>query len=259
MAEGYTIQWPTATKFKFNINFRGVTDLGFYYEGNSFSQAEHSGTHTDAPAHFAKGSWRIGDIPFDRLFGPGVLIDVADSAQKDPDYLISVNDVMEHEEKYGQIPHQAIVLLNTGQWKHYANRTRYFGYPSADVEPNNVKDLHFPGLHPDAAEWLIENRNPLGIGIDTASIDRGQSTEFKTHRVMGKNNVWGLENLNNLDILPKNQSFTVHNMVLKLKDGSGGPSRVFATFASKNKAPTASLAHKVIVGLGMMSSAMLDF
>lgn len=51
---GYTLQWPTATKFQFTVGHRGLTEGGFYYEGNDFSQAEHSGTHTDAPAHFSK-------------------------------------------------------------------------------------------------------------------------------------------------------------------------------------------------------------
>ena len=45
-----------------------------------------------------------------------------------------------------------------------------------------VARLHFPGLHPDAAAWLIANRAIAAIGIDTASIDYGQSTAFASHR-----------------------------------------------------------------------------
>ena len=71
------------------------------------------------------------------------------------------------------------------------------------------------------------NRRPKGIGIDTASIDYGQSSDFMTHQIMGKNNVWGLENLNNLNGLPHN-NFEIFNMVHKLREGSGGPSRVIA-------------------------------
>ena len=111
---------------------------------------------------------------------------------------------------------------------HYSNRTRYFGYPSTDVAADNTKDLHFPGLHPKAARWLVTRRAPLGVGIDTPSIDYGQSVDFLTHQVLGEYNVWGLENLNNLGGLPS-KGFTVHNMVYKLKDGSGGPSRVLAS------------------------------
>ena len=44
-------------------------------------KAEHSGTHTDAPAHFTEGSWRIGEIPIDRLVGPGVVIDIEKRAR----------------------------------------------------------------------------------------------------------------------------------------------------------------------------------
>ncbi len=80
------------------------------------------------------------------------------SAEQDPDYRVVVSDFVEHEAQYGVIPHHSIVLIATGRGAHYANRTRYFGYPSTDVAADNVKDLHFPGLHPDAAQWLVNNR-----------------------------------------------------------------------------------------------------
>lgn len=73
---GYTISWPTASQYDFQKGFWGLTDSGFYYEANDFKQAEHSGTHTDAPAHFAQGKWRMGQIPIERLIGPGIVIDI---------------------------------------------------------------------------------------------------------------------------------------------------------------------------------------
>ena len=63
--------------------------------------------------------------------------------------------------------------------------------------------------------------------MDTASVDYGQSKNFKTHQILAAQNVWNLENLNNVNKLPPN-GFTVYNMAYKSKEGSGGPSRVIA-------------------------------
>ena len=87
------------------------------------------------------------------------MVDVLEEAQSDPDYRVVVSDFEAHERQHGEIPKDSIVLIHTGQHVHYSNKTRYFGYPeNISVEANNTKDLHFPGLHPDAAEWLITNR-----------------------------------------------------------------------------------------------------
>ena len=73
---GYTVAWPTASQYNLTIVARG--DNGnFWYEANDFFQAEHSGTHTDAPAHFAQGKWRMSDIPIDKLVGPGIVVDIS--------------------------------------------------------------------------------------------------------------------------------------------------------------------------------------
>ena len=108
---------------------------------------------------FRGKKWRVGDIPVEQLSGRGVKVDVLEQADSDPDYQVVVSDFEAHEQKYGRILENSIVLIHTGQHIYYPNRTRYFGYPmNTPVEANNIKDLHFPGLHPDAAEWLIINR-----------------------------------------------------------------------------------------------------
>ena len=109
-------------------------------------------------ADLFQGSWRVGDIPLNRLAGQGVKIDVSSKAQADPNYRVVKADILDHERLYGKISEDSIILIQTGQYKHYSNRTKYFGYPSGQVADNNVKDLHFPGLHPKATRWLIDNR-----------------------------------------------------------------------------------------------------
>ena len=82
VANGYSISWPSVTPYNFTILYRGLNEEnGYWFESNDFTQNEHCGTHTDAPSHFAKGRWRVGDIPMERLIGPGVIIDISEKAK----------------------------------------------------------------------------------------------------------------------------------------------------------------------------------
>ena len=90
-----------------------------------------------------------------------------------------------------------------------------------------VPKLHFPGLDPAAARWLTSNRSVHAIGLDTASIDHGQSTMFDSHRVLMEHNVPAFENLANLDQLPE-RDFEVIALPMKIGGGSGGPLRAIA-------------------------------
>ena len=65
-----------------------------------------------------------------------------------------------------------------------------------------------------------------GMGIDALSMDRGQSKEKMTHRIMNGNNTYGLENLKNLDKIPT-KDFTAFVLPLNIRGGSGSPVRVF--------------------------------
>jgi kynurenine formamidase len=87
--------------------------------------------------------------------------------------------------------------------------------------------LRFPGLHPAAATWLVEARDVSAVGIDTASIDRGQSTTFEAHRVLAAADVPIFENLTRLDALPARGAVVVA-LPMKLAGGSGGPLRAIA-------------------------------
>jgi len=227
-----TIAWPTATKFsatnvvKTLIGVKG--EGGYWYEARDISQAEHSGTHTDAPAHFFKGGWHTSDIPLNRLAGPGVKISIVERVETDPDTGLMVADILAWEGKHGDIPDGAVVIVYTGHGKWYGDKVKYMGRPvDMDLPDDDTAHLHFPGVDPEAAQWLVENRNIVGLAIDTPSTDIGQSRDFKTHQILGEANIWGLENLARTDELPS-RGFVVYNMVHKLEDGSGGPTRVIA-------------------------------
>merc|ERR1712142_121327 len=230
----HTIAWPSASQFSTsNVVKMQIEEGGYWYEARDFSQAEHSGTHTDAPAHFYKGGWHTADIPLQRLAGPGVKIDITEKVKKDLDTGLTVDDILAWEEEHGdEIPEDAIVIVHTGHGKWYRDKEKYFGRPKdLNLPDNDTQHLHFPGVEPEASTWLVENRKIVGLGIDTPSTDKGQSRVFKTHQILGQANIWGLENLARTEELPS-KGFVVYNMVHKLEEGSGGPTRVIAILDS---------------------------
>jgi len=228
-----TLYWPTAKPFTLEVEFHAHTDKGYFYAANRYSASEHGGTHLDAPIHFAEKGKPLDQLTIDQLTGSAVVVDVSDQASQNADYLISTADLKAWESKHGQIPKGAIVLLNTGYARHWPDAKKYLG--TEERGSNAVAKLHFPGLHPDAARWLTSERTIKAVGLDTASIDYGQSTHFETHRILSEKNIPAFENVAALDKLPPTGAFVVA-LPMKIKDGSGGPLRIVAWVADKREA-----------------------
>jgi kynurenine formamidase len=220
-----TIFWPTSERFRLTKIADGETPGGYYYAANNFCTAEHGGTHLDAPLHFARGAQAVDQIPIDRLLGPAVVVDVTASAERDPDHQVSVDDLLREEREQGAIPAGAIVLIRTGFSRRWPDAVRYLG--TAERGEKGVRGLHFPGLDPEAARWLVEGRSIKAIGIDTASIDYGQSTQYQTHRVLFERNIPAFENLTALEKLPRRGAVIVA-LPMKIAGGSGAPLRAIA-------------------------------
>jgi kynurenine formamidase len=220
-----SVYWPTAEQFRLEKDFEGTTDKGYYYSAYRYMAAEHGGTHIDAPVHFAKGRNSVDQIPLEQLMGAGIVIDVTRQCAGNPDYLIKISDFQDWEKQNGRIPPGSIVLLRTGFGKYYPDRKRYLGTDERGAEA--VAKLHFPGLDPAAARWLTGNRSIKAIGLDTASIDYGQSTLFESHRALFEKNIPAFENVANLEQLPL-KGFSIIALPMKIKGGSGGPLRIVA-------------------------------
>jgi kynurenine formamidase len=220
-----TVFWPTADPFKLEKVADGITPQGYYYAANNFATSEHGGTHLDAPVHFAKGHWSVEQIPLDRLTGDAVVVDVTAAAAHQPDYRVATSDFTAWESSNGEIPRGAIVLIRTGYSKFWPDAAKYLG--TAERGQAAVAKLHFPGLHPDAAKWLAETRKVKSVGLDTASIDYGQSTLYESHRILYERDIPAFENLTNLDRLPATGAFVVA-LPMKIKGGSGAPLRAVA-------------------------------
>jgi kynurenine formamidase len=220
-----TIYWPTEAGFLLELGNNGPTDKGYYYAANRFRAAEHGGTHLDAPIHFHDQRHTVDQIELDRLVGEAVVIDVSEQCRANRDYEITVADLRNWETAHSRQLTDIIVLLRTGWSSRWLDREAYLGTSARG--PDAVPSLHFPGLSPEAAQWLADHRLPKAVGIDTASIDFGQSTHFESHVTLFKKNIPAFENVANLDQLPT-QGALVMALPMKIAGGSGAPLRVVA-------------------------------
>jgi len=190
----------------------------------AFSAPEHGGTHIDAPVHFAKNGLSVDKISLDKLTGEILVIDVSANTVNNRDYLITVNDIAAWEKDNGSIPRDVIVFFRTGYGKYYPNAGKYFG--TAEKGDSAIPKLHFPGIDTTAAVWLAEHKIKA-VGIDTPSIDFGQSKNFKTHQVLLGAGIPAFENVANMDQLPPKGAYAIA-LPMKIKNGSGGPLRLIA-------------------------------
>lgn len=220
-----TIYWPTEKGFQFERGNNGRTPKGYYYAANRFTTAEHGGTHLDAPVHFSEGRQTAAQVPLERLMGSAVVIDVSAACAKNVDYQITVADLNAWEVRHQRQLVDVIVLLKTGWSKFWPDRTRYLG--TKRLGPEAIAELRFPGLAPEAARWLVEQRSIKAIGIDTASIDYGRSTHFESHVLLCGHNVPIFENVAEFSALPEHGA-TVIALPMKIAGGSGGPLRIVA-------------------------------
>ena len=220
-----TIYWPTEKGFVLEKGQAGRTAKGYFYAANRFAAAEHGGTHLDAPIHFFEDRRTVDEIPLAQLAGEAVVIDVRDRCADHADYEIGIGDLRSWETRQRRQLVDVIVLFRTGYGARWPNRKEYLG--TAATGPQAVTELHFPGLAPEAARWLVEQRQVKAVGIDTASIDFGQSTRFESHVRLCEHNVPIFENLADLDRLP-DKPFAVVALPMKIAGGSGAPLRIVA-------------------------------
>jgi kynurenine formamidase len=182
------------------------------------SLPEHSGTHIDAPAHFALGGLTTDAIPLELFVRPAVVLDVRQSCGDDPEFTLLRPELERFEDRDGQIDAGSAVLICTGWDRHRSERARYLGPDASNPA--------FPGIGPDVATCLVE-RGVVGIGIDTLGIEPGYATDFPAHRITQAAGLWHLECLVNLHLLPPRGAWLVA-AAPPVVGGSGTPVRAFA-------------------------------
>jgi kynurenine formamidase len=179
---------------------------------------EHSGTHIDAPIHFAAEGQGPAEIDPRALVLPLAVIDVSAKAAANADYQMTVADIEAWEAANGKLPDGCCVAMNSG-WDKHVTTPKYVGKDAAG--------FHFPGVAFETAEFLVRQRSVWGLAVDTLSLDHGPSKDFKTHYLWLPSGRWGLENVANLGNVPA-KGATIVVGAPKVKDATGGPTRIFA-------------------------------
>lgn len=197
-----------------------IPNDGFYSQKWTFG--EHSGTHMDAPGHFVEGGRLSPQITPEELFVPIVVIDISARAARDRDTALTVDDVRRFERRHGRIPDGALVCMDSGWSSKIDDPLEFKGGAS-------YPGYHFPGFSAEAAMWLTERRDVTGIGVDTLSLDPGDSTTFPVHVNFLATDRYGLENLNDLDRIPPRGAVAYVGLI-PWEKGSGGPCRVIASW-----------------------------
>jgi kynurenine formamidase len=187
---------------------------------NWWRLVEHAGTHLDAPLHFSEGGATVEKILATELVVPLAVVDARKQADKNPDYLMAVEDVQLWEKNFGKLPENCCVAMLSGWARHVGDGAKYTGKDAAGT-------FHFPGFAPELAEWLLRERKVLGIAVDTLSLDNGASKDFRTHKTWLPSGRWGLENVANLEKLQPAGATLVVGLA-KVKDATGGPARLIA-------------------------------
>ncbi|PRX90906.1 cyclase family protein [Allonocardiopsis opalescens] len=187
------------------------------FNANTMTLDEHSGTHIDAPAHFG-GENYVDEIPVESLVAPLCVVSIGDRAEHDHTATLEVDDIRRYERRYGRIPRGAFVAMESG-W------SRRVPIPGAYLNQGEDGVFRYPGIGPEAAAFLVEERSIVGAGVDSTSIDHGGSEVPESHQIMLPNGLYGIENLNNLAAAPRHGG-TVVVGAAKHRGGFGGPARV---------------------------------
>ena len=196
---------------------------------NRLTVPEHYGTHFDTPAHFIRNGITGESIQPEQLVGPLVIIDVAARASQDPNTEVTVADLEQWEWQNGRIPSGAFVAM----YSNWAAR-----WPTAAYLNEVAGTYNFPGFGGDAARFLTEERDIIGIGCDSHSLDVGPSTSYPAHiAVLGAGKI-GVENLAGLREVRRRterrnaKGTEGHPIIfiggLKTRSGSGSPVRALA-------------------------------
>lgn len=193
---------------------------GFF--SKQWTLVEHIGTHLDSPGHFDEGNRLVDDLTPSDLVAPIVVVDIKDKALENPNAMVEPDDLVAFERRHGRIPRRALVCMNSG----WADKV---GDPDEFRGGTGFPNLNFPGFSIEATEWLVSNRDPVGIGLDTMSLDPGNSQTFDVHFGFLATGRYGIESLANLDQIPPRGALAFVGPI-PWEDGSGAPCRVIAAW-----------------------------
>jgi kynurenine formamidase len=191
---------------------------GFF--ANEITFDEHTGTHLDGPVHFVAGGATADKLPAERFFAPLAVVSIADRAAKNADALLTVDDLLAWEKRHGRLPGGAFVAMHSGWEARVANADRFLNKDAKGT-------MHAPGFSEEAARFLVKERDIVGAGVDTLSLDGASAAKFVAHLALLGAGKYGVELLANLGSVPP-AGATIIVGGPKHEGASGGPARVYA-------------------------------
>jgi len=191
---------------------------GFF--ANEITYDEHTGTHMDAPAHFVGGAQTADKLPVEKFIAPLAVISIEARAAKNADALVMVDDVLEWEKRNGRLPAGAFVAMYSGWGSRIANADRFLNKDAKGT-------MHAPGFSEDVAKFLVKERDIVGAGVDTLSLDAASASKFVAHLALLGAGKYGVELIANLNAVPPSGA-TIIVGAPKHEGASGGPCRVYA-------------------------------
>jgi kynurenine formamidase len=181
------------------------------------------GTHMDAPVHFAEGKRYIEEISLLEMALPLIVIDCSEDANNNPDFVLTIDGIIEWEKKYGQIPAGSFVAMRTDWSKRWPDQEKML---NRDAEGNS----HYPGWDLDALKFLYETRNIAANGhepFDTDAPIRQPVTGFIAEDYVLRQDRYQVEVMANLDKVPATGAI-IFSVVPKADKATGFPVRAFA-------------------------------
>lgn len=194
--------------------------LGDPAEMNQLVMGDHSGTHVDATSHFVPegpGRKHIDELELERFRGRALTMRFGPFEPSDE--FVRLEDVRAWERENIAVEEGDIVLIDFQWGRRWRSVPEGFDFLE-----------RWPGLHGDAAEYLVE-RGVKAVGTDCISLDPGDGGEGKltSHHTLLPAEVLIFENLANLGELPA-VSY-VMALPLRIAEGTGSPVRVVAFLA----------------------------
>lgn len=157
---------------------------GEWYIMQEVNLCTHVGTHVEAPYHAIEKGIKAGEMNLRNLIGPASIIDFVGKGYNQP---ITKEELLQ---KGKHIQRGDIVLIKTGLSRHYG-----------------TKEYRRPYIETDGVEWLVENKIKC-LGIDCSGIENKQiNSKQINHRILFKNNIPLIEDMNNLDKLQDKRVF----------------------------------------------------
>ncbi len=225
MTHTLTPDFPFNPTSGYYFPFRATTLTTIKNEGSNARRwdiHEHIGTQIDAPIHFHAGGMTLEKLDVKTLIAPLAIIDIRERAARNPDALLTVDDLKAWEKQHGRLPEACAVFLWSG-WDAKIKDAKAF------VNLDEKKIMHFPGFAPEAVAFLLRERNVVGIGTDCLSPDIGPSTDFPIHKAWHAAGKWNVECVANLAAVPP-AGATVFVGSSKVVDAAGGLVRIIATY-----------------------------